>query len=325
MDYKRAAILINLLGQEVAHKIFSNLKDSEVKIILKYMNKITKVSVHEAKDVLEEYYEQLSEKDDFVFDKQNLLEKVLGKERAEQLFGKNYELNKNELEALELVDDRTLINYLQTEHPQTTALIISFLSVERKTNVLNGLPEPLKAEIVVRTANMDHVNPEYLKQLDETLKRELSKMGTMMGENLKGGPSEVAEMLNNMSADKAEALLNMIGDKDPELVEEIRNLMFVFDDLVLVDDKGIQEILKCIDNQVLTKALKNANEDVLNKFYTNMSSRAAKIMKEDISSMPKIKLSDVESSQQQVLSKCKHLQSEGKLTINRGGEADKYV
>lgn len=324
MDYRKAALLAHLLGQEVAKKIFTNLKDSEVKLILNEMAKITKVSIEEAKTVLEEYYKELSETESFVFDKDNIIDQVLSKERAEQLFGKDYSPFKNELESLELVDDRTLVNYLITEHPQTISLIISFLDIERRAKVLESLPDALKSEVVLRTANLDHVSPEYIRQLDETLKKELSKMGSI-GDNLKGGPKEVASMLNKMNKTQAKTLLTNIENKDPELAEQIRSLMFVFDDLVYVDDKGIQELLKHVDSQILIKALKTASDSVLNKIYGNMSSRASKLLKEDLESLPQIKLSEVESAQENILSKCLELESQGKLTINRGGDKDQYV
>lgn len=324
----KAAILLSSLGPTTTKLIFKNMKDNDVKRMINSMSTISKSPIWMVKKVLEEFFSSLNEDAELLFSENKGREFILGtlgEDRAKQLLGQIVDVGtSNTLESLELVDTRTLANFLVNEHPQTIALICAHLPVEKKVDVLRKLPEGLQAEVVLRVANLDFVSPELIAQLDDVLKTELSTLGSIDTQQL-GGVEPIADMLNLMDKTSEKNIMARVEEKDPELAEEIRKLMFVFEDIMFVDDKGIQELLKIVDNTKLVTALKSAPEDVRTKLFKNMSNRAATLLKEDLDSMGPTKLSDVEKAQQEIVQQLKDLESKGKALISRGGEGDSFV
>ena len=324
----KSAILMSSLGPSTVKLIFKHMKDNDVKRLINHMSQVNKSPIWMVKRVLEEFYSYLNEDQDLLFSEnkgRDFILSTLGEDRAKQLLGQVVEVGtSNTLESLELVDTRTLANFLINEHPQTLALIIAHLTTERKVDVLRKLPEGLQAEVVLRVANLDFVSPELIAQLDDVLKTELSTLGSIDTQQL-GGVEPIADMLNMMDKSSEKNVMARVEEKDPELAEEIRKLMFVFEDLVFVDDKGIQELLKIVDNQKLTIALKTAPEEVKTKLFKNMSNRAAGLLKEDLDALGPTKLSDVEKAQQEIVQQVKDLETKGKAIISRGGEGDAMV
>lgn len=324
----KSAILMSSLGPSTVKLIFKHMKDNDVKRLINHMSQVNKSPIWMVKRVLEEFYSYLNEDQDLLFSEnkgRDFILSTLGEDRAKQLLGQVVEVGtSNTLESLELVDTRTLANFLINEHPQTIALIIAHLTTERKVDVLRKLPEGLQAEVVLRVANLDFVSPELIAQLDDVLKTELSTLGSIDTQQL-GGVEPIADMLNMMDKSSEKNVMARVEEKDPELAEEIRKLMFVFEDLVFVDDKGIQELLKIVDNQKLTIALKTAPEEVKTKLFKNMSNRAAGLLKEDLDALGPTKLSDVEKAQQEIVQQVKDLETKGKAIISRGGEGDAMV
>lgn len=324
----KSAILMSSLGPTPAKMVFKHMKDNDVKRLINQMAMITKSPIWMVKRVLEEFYSALNEDADLLFSEnkgRDFILGALGEDRAKQLLGQVVEVGMtNTLESLELVDTRTLANFLINEHPQTIALIIAHLTTERKVDVLRKLPEGLQAEVVLRVANLDFVSPELIAQLDDVLKTELSTLGSIDTQQL-GGVEPIADMLNMMDKTAEKNVMARVEEKDPELAEEIRKLMFVFEDLVFVDDKGMQELLKVVDNQKLTIALKTSPEEVKQKLFKNMSNRAASLLKEDLEALGPTKLSDVEKAQSEIVQQVKDLEVKGKALISRGGEGDAMV
>ena len=324
----KSAILLSALGPSPAKMIFKYMKDNDVKRLINQMASVTKSPIWMVKRVLEEFYSHLNEDADLLFSEnkgRDFILGALGEDRAKQLLGQVVEVGtSNTLESLELVDTRTLANFLINEHPQTIALIIAHLATERKVDVLRKLPEGLQAEVVLRVANLDFVSPELIAQLDDVLKTELSTLGSIDTQQL-GGVEPIADMLNMMDKNSEKNVMARVEEKDPELAEEIRKLMFVFEDLVFCDDKGMQELLKVVDNQKLTIALKTSPEEVKQKIFGNMSSRAATLLTEDLDALGPTKLSDVEKAQQEIVQQVKDLEAKGKAVISRGGEGDAMV
>lgn len=325
---EKAAILLSALGPTTAKSIFKHMKDNDVKRMINTMSSVTKAPIWIVKRILEEFYSALNEDSSFLFSEnkgKDFILAALGEDRAKQLLGQVVEIGQNQkLESLELVDTRTLANFLVNEHPQTIALIVAHLAAERKVDVLRKLPEGLQAEVVLRVANLDFVSPELIAQLDDVLKTELSTLGSIDSNQL-GGVEPIADMLNLMDKNSEKNVMARVEEKDPELAEEIRKLMFVFEDIVFVDDKGMQELLKIVDNQKLVIALKTAPEEVKMKLYKNMSSRAAGLLKEDLEALGPMKLSDVEKAQQEIIQQLKDLEAKGKAIISRGAEGDALV
>jgi flagellar motor switch protein FliG len=325
---EKAAILLSALGPTTTKLVFKHMKDNDVKRMINTMSSLSKSPIWMVKKVLEEFYSSLNEDNDLLFSEnkgRDFILGTLGEDRAKQLLGQIVDVgSSNTLESLELVDTRTLANFLINEHPQTIALICAHLPVEKKVDVLRKLPEGLQAEVVLRVANLDFVSPELIAQLDDVLKTELSTLGSIDTQQL-GGVEPIADMLNLMDKNSEKNIMARVEEKDPELAEEIRKLMFVFEDLIFVDDRGIQELLKIVDNTKLVIALKTAPEDVRTKLFKNMSNRAATLLKEDLDAMGPTKISDVEKAQQDIVQQLKDLESKGKALISRGGDGDAFV
>lgn len=324
----KSAILLSSLGVDTTQLIFEHMRDNDVKRMINAMSNVNRAPIWIIKRVLEEFYTQLNEENDLLFSEnrgRDFIVNALGEDRAKQLLGQIVDVGtSNTLESLELVDTRTLANFLINEHPQTIALIVAHLNPERKVDVLRRLPEGLQAEVVLRVANLDYVSPELIAQLDDVLKTELSTLGSIDTNQL-GGVEPIADMLNLMDKNSEKNIMSRVEEKDPELAEEIRKLMFVFEDLVHVDDRGIQSLLKEVDNQKLVVALKTANDEIKAKLFKNMSNRAATLLMEDLEALGPTKLSDVEKAQSEIVQKCKDLEAQGKAFISRGGDGDALV
>ncbi len=325
---EKAAILLSALGPTTTKLIFKHMKDNDVKRMINTMSILSKSPIWMVKKVLEEFYSSLNEDSELLFSEnkgRDFILGTLGEDRAKQLLGQIVEVGtSNTLESLELVDTRTLANFLINEHPQTIALICAHLPVEKKVDVLRKLPEGLQAEVVLRVANLDFVSPELIAQLDDVLKTELSTLGSIDTQQL-GGIEPIADMLNLMDKNSEKNIMSRVEEKDPELAEEIRKLMFVFEDVIYVDDRGIQELLKIVDNTKLVIALKTAPDEVKTKLFKNMSNRAATLLKEDLEATGPTKVSDVEKAQQEIVQQLKDLETKGKALISRGGEGDAFV
>ncbi|HVK61829.1 MAG TPA: flagellar motor switch protein FliG [Bdellovibrionales bacterium] len=328
--FEKAAILMNYLGPEAAKKLLKRMDDGDIRKLLTVMGKYRIVPISVTKRVLEEYYELVSESEDYIFS-DNVTSKdtvvdALGEERARGVLGHLNVSNSQRpsLESLEVVDAKSLANFLIHEHPQTVSVILAHLEPEKKGEVLKRLPEALQAEVVLRMANLDHVAPELISEVDRVLKEELATIGTVEQAAL-GGVQPVAEMLNVMDKNTEKAIMSRIEEKDPILAEEIRKLMFVFEDIVKIDDKGIQTLLKEVPNDKLLLALKTANEEIKNKIFKNISQRAAQLLKDDLSNMGPSRLSDVEGAQVEIVNVARRLEGEGKILIARGGSEDALV
>ena len=328
--FENAAILLNYLGSTAATTLFKGTDDADIRKLLSTMARYRIVPVSVAKKVLEEFYEMVSESSDYIFSEgttsKDTVVDAVGEDRARGILG---HLNMNSpssktLESLELVDAKSLSNFLINEHPQTIAVILAHLEPEKKGEVLKRLPETLQAEVVLRLSNLDHVSPELIGDLDRVLKQELSSVGTMEHATL-GGVQPVAEMLNVMDKNTETAIMSRIEERDPILAEEIRKLMFVFEDIIKIDDKGIQTLLKEVPNDKLLLALKTANEDIKQKVFKNISQRAANLLKDDLGNMGPARLSDVEGAQVEIVNAARRLEAEGKILIARGGTEDALV
>lgn len=321
---------MNYLGKEAASMVLKHLNDNDIRKLVSIMGRLRVVPVEITKKVLEEFYEVLSESQEYIFSDQVIhkdsIVNAVGEERARVILG---HLNtrggpQRTLESLEVVDAKSLSNFLINEHPQTIAVILAHLEPEKKAEVIKRLPENLQTEVVLRLSNLDYISPELIQELDAVLKAELSTMATADQTSL-GGIQPVAEMMNIMDKNTETAIMGRLEEKDPILSEEIRKLMFVFEDIVKIDDRGIQGLLKEISNDKLLLALKTANEEIRSKIFKNISQRAAQMLREDLDNMGPARLSDVEAAQQEIVNTARKLEAEGKILIARGGSEDALV
>ncbi len=325
---QKAAVLLSVLGNQVTAQVFKNMKDNDVKLLVTAMGSVDKVTIPVVKGVLEEFYAEIAEEDTLIFGHasgRDFIMETLGEERAKTVLGQLSVLEGSRtLEALELVDPRTLSNFLVNEHPQTIAVILAHLEASKKVEVIKRLPEALQTEVVLRISSLDYISPTLIADVDNVLKQELATLGSIDTQQL-GGVQPIAEMLNNMDKNTEQNIMARVEEKDPQLAEEIRKLMFVFEDIVFIDDTGMQTLLKEVPNDKLVMALKTAPEEIKDKIFRNISKRAADLLKEDLESMGPVRLSDVEGAQQEVVNVAKRLEAEGKIIISRGGEGDALV
>lgn len=325
---EKTALLLNILGTQVTAQIFKKMKDNDIKRIVSAMGQVQKAPIPVVRQVLEEFYGQIAEEEELIFGQgagREFILATLGEERARTVLGQLSVLEGSQkLEALELVDARTLANFLINEHPQTIALILAHLEPAKKTDVLKRLPEAIQTEVVLRIANLDFISPSLIAQVDEVLKQELATLGSIDTQQL-GGVQPIADMLNVMDKTTEQNIMARVEEKDPQLAEEIRKLMFVFEDIVYIDDRGMQQLLKDVANDKLVIALKTAPEEIKEKIFRNMSKRAGQLLKDDLDALGPVRLSDVETAQQEIVNVAKRLEAEGKIIISRAGEADALV
>ncbi|MCZ6843562.1 MAG: flagellar motor switch protein FliG [SAR324 cluster bacterium] len=326
---KKAAILLLALGEEGAADIIKNLEDSEIQQVGYYMARFTDVSPEELDVVLEEYYNKsisdsggfmINASGDFV---KNTLSKALGGERAKELVD-NLSANVEEsaLESLKWLEPKAIANFITHEHPQTIALILAHLEdPEQTATVLKELPENLQADVVYRMSILESIQPGVVNEIDEVLSREMQASGAM-GTSKVGGIESVAEMLNSLDKSTETRILATIEESNPDLAEQIRELMFTFEDMVLIDSRGMQNIIKEVAQPELVLALKTASEPIKELIFASMSQRAADMLREDLEVMGPVKVSDVEKSQQNMVKIARRMEEEGKIVIGGRGGGD---
>jgi len=296
--------------------------------LLKVMAAMKKAPISLINTVLREFLNKLSEREEIIFD-ENLslpanIKEGLGEERAKALFGsfKFHNLvDQKSLTVLEGVEPKVLAEFLVEEHPQTIALVVAHMDLGKQISTLRSFPDAIRTEVVMRMASLEYVAPEKVGELDEMLKRELANSGKSRA-NKFGGVKAVAELVNNLDKKTMNGLMTRLEDKDPILAEEIRQHMLTFTDIVKIDDRGVQLVLREVASDRLLLALKSAPEEVREKIFGGMSQRAAEMLREDLGALGPQKLSDVEGAQRQIASVMKKLQEEGKIVIGASEEQD---
>jgi len=325
---KKAAILLLALGEDAAADVMKNLEEAEIQQVGYYMSRFTDVSPEELDIVLEEFYRNsvmadegvnISSSPDFV---KNALTKALGADRAKEL-SDNLRAGEEEagLEALRYAEPIMISNYIRTEHPQTIALILSYLkNAEQSSAVLRDLPESLQADILYRMAVIESIPPGVISEMNEVLTEEMKTAGSMA--TSVGGVEPVAEILNSVDKATETRILSSIEETNPDLAEQIRELMFTFEDMALIDAKQMQLVMKDVDQADMVLALKTASDAVKELIFSSMSSRAAEMVREDLENLGPAKLSDVEAAQQKIIKVVKKLEEAGTITIAGAGGGD---
>jgi flagellar motor switch protein FliG len=323
---EKSAVLMNVLGEDQSFRLLRELKDQDVRDLIGVMSQVKKAPIALINIVLREFLDRLSERDEMFFDdnltKPDAVTRGLGEERAKQIFGdilKVENWGRKHLTALDGVEAKTIAEFLSQEHPQTIALIVAHLDIARQTSVIKALPDGVRAEVILRMASLEFVSSDRVEELDGVLKKELTATGTEQTSTM-GGIVSVAEIVNNLDKRTMNSLMTRLEDKDPILAEEIRQHMFTFTDLIKIDERGIQMILREVPNDKLLLALKSAPEELREKIYTCMSERASEILREDLAALGPQKVSDVESAQRNVVAVVKKLEEEGKIVIGVGEE-----
>ncbi len=320
---QKAAILLLSFGEDISAEIFKNMTEFEIKRIGSAMSRIGRLEQDIVEEIMMEFYEIHQQNKKFFYGGKKKKKKVIGSAfkgtDADEIIDQLALGSSANLDSLELIDPRTLSNFIRHEHPQTIALILAHLDPKKCGETIKHLPEGLHTEIMLRIANLDAVQPEIIDEIDDVLRNEIQSMGSIATQKI-GGVEPIAEMLNLIDKATEEQILDNLEERDPDLADQIRQLMFVFDDLVKIDDRGIQELIKNVNNDKWKIALKTASEGVADLVFKNMSTRAAEMLKEDMEAMAAVKLSDVEAQQFEIVEIARKLEEEGKIFINSGGD-----
>ena len=320
---EKAATLLITLGPEKSAQIFKHLKEEEIEQLTLEIANTSSVSPQTKEKVLNEFYEvclaqQYIAEGGIGYAKE-LLEKALGEEKAKSVIGKlTASLQVRPFEFIRKTDPSQLLNFIQDEHPQTIALILSYLPAAQSSMVISSLPPEKQADVAKRIAQMDRTSPDVIKQVEKVLERKLSSL-VNQDYTIVGGVDAIVSILNSVDRGTEKHIMETLEVEEPELADEIRKKMFVFEDILSLDDRAIQRVLRDVDNSDLALALKGATEEVQNVILNNLSSRLAVMIKEDMEFMGPVRMKDVEEAQQKIVNIIRKLEDSAEIVIARGG------
>ncbi|MCU0285868.1 MAG: flagellar motor switch protein FliG [Acidobacteria bacterium] len=326
---QKAAILFLLLGEDITAEIFKRLNDDEVQEISREISLIKAVPPSVSDAVAEEFYHMTLARQYMTVGGIDYAKKVLiksmGSENARKIIDPLAKIVEKTtgFSALEKINPQQLSKFIQHEHPQTIALILAHLSNHQAAQLIAALPEDIRTEVVIRMANLEEISPEIVKKIAGVLDQKLEALGSYSLEEY-GGVKAVSELFNRMDRRSSRNILEQIESRDPGLAASIKDLMFVFDDILLIDDQGIMEILKRIDKKSLASALKGSKEELRDKFFKNMSQRAGEMLKEEMEYLGPIRVKDVEKAQHEIVEVIRGLEEEGIIVVGDSG-GEEYV
>jgi flagellar motor switch protein FliG len=326
---ERAAMLLFCLGEEATARIFERLDDSEVRKISRCMMAIEHVPADVAKQVIDHFLKAEAELAGLFVRGDEFVRKAIAngnnRDRKDALMSQlDAGASFRPLETIAMMDPRMVAGILEREHPQTVALVLSTQSPEHTSKIVEWLADDFRAEVVYRMAKIDKVSPEVINGIEESLRREIGAVVSSEQQQV-GGVDKVVDILGRMGKGRDKAILNVIDECDADLAEIIRRKMFTFEDLSYIDTRGLQSLLREVNNDVLVIALKTASEELTDKLFSCISSRAVDMIKEDMAAMAPVRLVDVEEAQQQIIQIALKLQEEGKVVIPGRGVSDVLV
>ena len=321
-NQQKAAILFITLGPELSAPVFKHLSDDEIERITLEIASQKQVTPAQKAYVIGEFY-QLAMAKDYLSSggleyAQDVLEKALGSEKAANILSRlTTSLQVRPFDFLRKTDPSQLLNFIQNEHPQTIALVMAYLDADQAAMILTALPADKQADVAKRIAEMDRTSPDVIREVERVLERKLSSLVTQ-DFTTAGGVKAIVEILNRVDRTSEKAIIETLEVDNPELTEEIKKLMFVFEDIVMIDDRSIQRILRDVDNKDLSLSLKATPKEVADKVFKNMSTRAADMLREEIEFMGPVKIRDVEEAQQRIVNVIRNLEDKGEIVVARG-------
>ncbi|MBP6407893.1 MAG: flagellar motor switch protein FliG [Fusobacteriaceae bacterium] len=326
---EKAAILLIALGQDISKEVFKYLESEEIEELYLQIAKTTKVS-SEMKDRVFEEFNELMLAQQYLAQggityARELLQSALGESKAVEIITKlTSSLQVRPFDFIQKTESEQILNFIQGEHPQIIALIVSYLPANKAGEIFRNLPEEKQIDIARRIASMERTSPEMIREVERVLERKLS---TVVGQDYTsaGGLDTLIEMLANVDRGTEKTIIESLSETDPELAEEIRKRMFVFEDVILLDDRAIQQVLKSVESKDLSLALKGSSEDVSEKVFKNMSKRAADMLREDMEFAGPVRVKDVQEAQQRIVNVIRKLEETGEIVIARGGEDEMIV
>ena len=326
---EKAAILLIALGQDISKEVFKHLESEEIEELYLQIAKTTKVS-SEMKDRVFEEFNELMLAQQYLAQggityAREILQSALGESKAVEIITKlTSSLQVRPFDFIQKTESEQILNFIQGEHPQIIALIVSYLPANKAGEIFRNLPEEKQIDIARRIASMERTSPEMIREVERVLERKLS---TVVGQDYTsaGGLDTLIEMLANVDRGTEKTIIESLSETDPELAEEIRKRMFVFEDVILLDDRAIQQVLKSVESKDLSLALKGSSEDVSEKVFKNMSKRAADMLREDMEFAGPVRVKDVQEAQQRIVNVIRKLEETGEIVIARGGEDEMIV
>lgn len=326
---QKAAILLISLGPDVSAQVYKYLSEEEIEQLSLEISSVKQVESQMKEDVLNQFH-QIALAQDYISQggigyAKTVLEKAFGKQEATDIINKlTSSLQVRPFDFARKADPQQLLNYIQTEHPQTIALVLSHLDAEQAGQILSELSTEVQADIAKRIATMDSTSPEIISQVEDILERKISSSMTE-DYTQTGGIEAVVEVLNGVDRSTERTILDALEIQDPELSDEIKKRMFVFEDIVILDNRAIQRVIREVDNEDLRLSLKVASEEVKEIVFKNMSQRMAETFKEEMEFMGPVRLRDVEEAQTRIVSSIRRLEEVGEIIIARGGGDDIIV
>ena len=320
---QKAAVLLIALGPEKSSHIFKHLKEDEIEELTLEIANTRSITPQVKEGVIEEFY-QVCLAQQYIAEggigyAKELLEKALGEDKARDVIGKlTASLQVKPFEFVRKTDASQLLNFIQDEHPQTIALIMSYLSAAQSSMILSALPPERQADVAKRIAIMDRTSPDVIKEVEKVLESKLSSL-VNQDYTIIGGVDAIVEILNSVDRGTEKHIMENLEIEEPELADEIRKKMFVFEDILLLDDRAIQRVLRDVENSDLAIALKGSNEEVQNTIFNNLSKRLAAMIKEDMEFMGPVRMKDVEEAQQKIVNIIRKLEDSAEIVISRGG------
>jgi flagellar motor switch protein FliG len=326
---QKSAIFLVTIGSELSAEIFNYLREDEIETLTFEIARLETID-SEQKDTILQEFQELMMANQFISTggidyARELLEKSLGSQKAIDIINRlTSSLQVRPFDFIRRTDPTHLLNFIQQEHPQTIALILAYLEPNKASIILQNLNHDVQSDVARRIATMDRTSPEVLREVERVLEKKLS---TLSSEDYTtaGGVESIVEILNLVDRASEKQIIEALEDEDPELAEEIKKRMFVFEDIVMLDDRSIQKVMREVDSQELAKALKSVDTEVQDKIFKNMSKRAATMLKEDMEYMGPVRLKDVEEAQQKIVSIIRHLEDVGEIVIARSGEDEMVV
>ena len=321
-NQQKAAILFIAIGPEYSAKLFQHMDDDEIEHLTLEIANQKQVSSALKAEVIAEFYSMCMAQDYISSGglqyAQNVLEKALGPDKALEIINRlTTSLQVRPFDFLRKTDPAQLLNFIQNEHPQTIALIMAYLDPDQAAILMGSLPPDKQAEVTKRIATMDRTSPDIIREVEKVLERKLSSLVTQDFTSA-GGVKAVVEILNRVDRTTEKTITETLEVDNPELTEEIKRLMFVFEDIVMLDDRSLQMVLREVDTKDLSLALKATPKEVADKLYKNMSKRAADMLREEIEFMGPVKIRDVEEAQQKVVNVIRSLEDKGEIVVARG-------
>ena len=320
---QKAAILLIALGPEKSALIFKHLKEEEIEELTLEIANTRSITPQLKEEVINEFY-QVCLAQQYIAEggigyAKELLDKALGADKATEVISRlTASLQVKPFEFVRKADAAQLLNFIQDEHPQTIALILSYLPAGQAAQIVGALPPDRQADVAKRIATMDRTSPDVIKEVERVLETKLSSL-VNQDYTVIGGVDSVVEILNTVDRGTEKHIMETLEIEEPELADEIRKKMFVFEDILLLDDRSIQRVLRDVDNNDLAIALKGSNEQVQNAIFNNLSKRLASMIKEDMEFMGPVRMKDVEEAQQKIVNIIRKLEDASEIVISRGG------